>query len=599
MLAVVPVVSAAVRDGLRGWVPTHDAASVALRAYQSLGAHPPLTGMWSQATRWAHLELHMVGPIELYLLAAPVRLLGPSWGVLLGMAAINSASVVTTGWLVRRRLGPGPAVAVLGFLVALMWSMGSEMLVDPIPMSLGTLPFVLLLVSAWSVADLDLVAVPVLALVATYLFQTHLSYVLLVPLLTAWALVAAATRLVLSRRRHELWPDRIGSTRRLIGWSAGTLVVVALCWAAPAVRAGHAPPREPHALAHAARARGSQAPSPTLRTTFSVMANTLSVPPAWLPPSYIHPSWGYYGGRSLWVSVAGVLVLALLIGAAAVTSWRRRDHTLVLGIATALLAIAVGAVTARHSTSDFGVIAGYVRWLWSIAMFSWFLIAVAAARSVLAWRARERPETAAPAGTPGVRALPAWLPVAGVGVVALLVALTLPTVDNGSSTEPWTIAPTKLLTREVLAGLRPADGVPLVRRQWSGFALSFDASLALELARRGISFRVYGDERIEQYGTQYRVLRARRRLRPDPDPEPVARGALPAARVRVGGDPRAGGRAARPRREGRGVAEGPAVAAGRVDGRREGAAPVPGHRGGHGAPAQRRARRPELHRDER
>jgi hypothetical protein len=122
--------------------------------------------MWSAGSSWSGHQIHFPGAIQLYLLAAPVHLLGNTWGPLIGMAAINSAWILFAGWLLARRLGTAEALLGIGFLTMLVWSVGSELLVDATPMNMLAIPFALFLIAVWCVADGDLVALPILVGIA-------------------------------------------------------------------------------------------------------------------------------------------------------------------------------------------------------------------------------------------------------------------------------------------------------------------------------------------------------------------------------------------------------------------------------------------------
>ena len=51
LVSLVPVVSAGVRDALRGWIPTHDGAAMSLKAEQVFSHHPPMIGMFAPRKR--------------------------------------------------------------------------------------------------------------------------------------------------------------------------------------------------------------------------------------------------------------------------------------------------------------------------------------------------------------------------------------------------------------------------------------------------------------------------------------------------------------------------------------------------------------------
>ncbi len=231
VLAVTPIVVSALRNGLGGWVPTGDAAITTLRIKDVFTAHPPLVGMAALTSTGTSHPYSFPGALQLYLLAVPVKLLGTSWGPLLGMAAINSAFLVLTAWLLRRRVGFLGAIIGCAFLASLVWAVGSQVIVDLTPMQMDPLPFILLLVAAWSVADGDDAALLVLAVVGNYLVLDHLKFTIAAPGLGLFALVAYALHLRSTRRADpDGWPAR---RRHAAAWFGGALAFTAVVWLPP------------------------------------------------------------------------------------------------------------------------------------------------------------------------------------------------------------------------------------------------------------------------------------------------------------------------------------------------------------------------------
>ena len=92
LLAVLPVVVAAVRAVRRGWIPMGDDALMSIRAHDVFTAHPPLLGTWSSASLEAGVDLNHPGPLLFDILAVPVRVFGPRAGVAVGVMLVNVAS---------------------------------------------------------------------------------------------------------------------------------------------------------------------------------------------------------------------------------------------------------------------------------------------------------------------------------------------------------------------------------------------------------------------------------------------------------------------------------------------------------------------------
>ena len=268
LVSLVPVVSAGVRDALRGWIPTHDGAAMSLKAEQVFSHHPPMIGMFALASTWAGRVIHMPGPIELYLLAVPVHLLGPGGGVLLGMVLLNGSALVVTAWLLRRRVGHVLAmVGVLG-LTVLCWSLGSEALVDPIPRAIGLLPLTTLFVGTWSAVDGDDVGLPVVALVATYLLQTFLGLLVIVPVLAVTTVVWSGLH---AWRSRGATPGRL---QRWLVWLAGSSIAALALWVPPIYQQVTSDPGNLSALLRSSGSHAAASPSlgRSIATTVSIVA---------------------------------------------------------------------------------------------------------------------------------------------------------------------------------------------------------------------------------------------------------------------------------------------------------------------------------------
>src|SRR4029078_3005878 len=99
VLVLVPFAVALTRAFHDGWIPSGDEANIATRALDVVRRHPPLTGLPSTSAKYGdQISTNHPGPIEFYLLAAPLRVLGMSAGPLLTAAAVNAACVLIALW---------------------------------------------------------------------------------------------------------------------------------------------------------------------------------------------------------------------------------------------------------------------------------------------------------------------------------------------------------------------------------------------------------------------------------------------------------------------------------------------------------------------
>src|SRR6266480_1329731 len=186
------------------WHPVSDIALEVLRIGDVGGRHTPLVGVYSRFG-WSH-----PGP-ALFWVLAPFRWLLGRTGVLLGVAVLN-AGAITGALVMSRRRGGVPLAMLTGLVVLLlMQGLGTDLLVDPWNPWVPVLPFLAYLLLAWSVAERDLITLPWLVGVGSFVVQLHIGYA---PLVAGTAVAAG----VLAWRRR---------TDTASSWSATRAVAVA------------------------------------------------------------------------------------------------------------------------------------------------------------------------------------------------------------------------------------------------------------------------------------------------------------------------------------------------------------------------------------
>lgn len=475
LLTVLPIAVAAVRHGLDGWVPVGDAATTAIRAHDVFTRNVPLVGMWSSASNWAGRPINFPGALQLYVMAVPIRLLGPTWGVLIGIATINVTAVLTACWLIRRRVGYRMATLACVFLASFVWTLGSEVLVDMTPMQMITVPAMLLFVAAWAVADGDLPALPIFFFTANYLFLDHLTLAALVPVLA----LSAVTLLGLdARRRRRTDPDAWPRHRRALWRYSGlSLAITALAWVPPLFQQFFTSP--PHNLTNLYEASKVTPPKVVAwKPALSVVGATVAAPPFWLRPTFYKPSFQVDGtGQSALVVIAFTVFLLVAYGASLVIARRRQARTLVNGLLIALASVLGAILTTKKSSNPIGLMAGYLHSIWVSAVFVWMMLVIAAVQLL----PRPRTPTAARIVQP-----------MAVAAVALFAVLALPTSDQGSGTWPWAVAPAKEINAQVIPQLH-GRGTVLVTTGGSLEEGAMAASLLFAMQDKGIPF-VFQDE---------------------------------------------------------------------------------------------------------
>jgi hypothetical protein len=475
LLAALPVVVVTARALARGWLPVGDNAFFAIRASDVLTAHHPMVGAWSSGSLAVGVNVNNLGPLQLQLLALPVKV---DWmaGTAVGVAATNIAAIALACVFAGRIAGPLASMVTAVGAAGLVWTLG-ELLYEPRTHHALLLPFFAYLVLVWAVASGHLQALPWAVLAGSLVLQSHLTYAVLVPVMGLFALAGLGLSLRRERREgEEVWSARRAAAAR---WGGVTAAVSLAVWAHPildqlfgrgnlgsVVRAASVD-QETAGAGHAARA----------------LATVLTEAPWWFPPSFrdFDPQTTVVGaGRA----AAGLLVVAAALVAAGLVARRRGDRAGSTAVAASgvVLVGAWAAGTSQTAEPPFGLVAGNYRWLWSVSAFVWLSVAFVAVRAL--------------AGT--VRAERRALTGTGLVLVAFVLLSLLP-----ASTADIVRHDERLMgvSRDLVAQLGPLEGrgPVLVQRGGLFFREPYTYVLMAGLQDRGIDWRVGADDAL-RYG---------------------------------------------------------------------------------------------------
>ena len=451
LAAALPVIVSAIGAVSADWLPVGDNALFAIQAHDALSTHPPLVGPHSVLSDLIDEPVHSPGPLIFWLLAIPVRIGDAAPAAMMGL--VNTAAIVGSVVLARRRGGTGFMFATAAALAVMCGSLDSWMLHNIWTPHAVVLPFTLLIFVAWSIACGDHRLLPLAALLASFTVQSHTTYA--VPTL---ALAAVAVGFLVATRR-----------RVPRAWLLATAAVLLVCWSLPiADEILHRPGN----MERAARAAIADEPRFGGEAGSHSVARTVGVPPWWLRQprgvQRLDDVWNAPGA----LTIASAVVVLIALAAVAVIALRRRRTELAAGALIALLlSVSVGIVTASvPSEGGLVLLIGYAIW-WAApaGMFAWLILGLAAA-PVLARAPLPRPRSA-------------WAAAAGVVVVAALGTL----VAARGKTDP--VERTYGPMRSVVDGVRdaaPRDGTVLVT---GPPALYFDAHAAVTYALRSDGVR--------------------------------------------------------------------------------------------------------------
>jgi hypothetical protein len=473
-LAVIPLVVSAIALLVRvgsDYRPVADDAWIELQI-RDIGHHAVLLGPYSRFG-WFH-----PGPLLYYVLWLPYRLTG-STGASLALAALtlNALVVVAIAFVARRR-GGLPLVLPTLFLVGLLVASEGAQFVREVWNPLVTvLPFVLLVLVAWSLSCAEAWALPVGVAVASFLVQTHVGYGLVASLLLLAGLAGAAIT-VWRRRRDAHHAERMRTWGWMLVVTAGVSAVLWLPVVVQQVR------DEPGNLGELVRFFGEHGREHSYGDAWHVVAGQLTAWPDWVRGHVVQ---NIYTGA---VDVGGsmpIAIWALVLVVAAVVTWRRAKDAFRLDLLLALTIVAAVLSVSRIVGEIFPYL---VTWTWAVGMLTWLAIAWSVVRW---WQTRDGADARV-----GAIAL-------GVVAAALVVVSIVNVVDAATAGNPDAAGSRRVaaLTADVRDALPPGDGVVEIRAGTTPGSTWIGAGIADQLEHDGIETRVardlgfaYGPDRV-------------------------------------------------------------------------------------------------------
>jgi hypothetical protein len=314
---------------------------------RDIGHHPVLIGLYSRDD-WSH-----PGPMLFYALAPFYWLTGgASIALNLGALAINGGSVAGIAIVARRRGGTTLMVWTLLACSLLIRTLGADFIRDPWNNYVVTFPFALLIFLVWAMACGELWALPVGVVVASFLAQTHVGFVVLaVPMFTFGAVWLAVS---MFRSKDAEAPRRIARVGGL------SLVLGAVLWLPTVIDA--AVNRPSNATRILRYFRNPDAGIHTLGEGWRVVSAQFAAAPEWLTS---HRT-SLFGGQSAFLHDAPLPVLLVLVLVAGAGYWQmtRRDGLRLIAALTVTFVLGVIAVD-----RTIGAAFDYrLRWTWAVGM---------------------------------------------------------------------------------------------------------------------------------------------------------------------------------------------------------------------------------------
>jgi hypothetical protein len=217
-VAVLPLVVRLVAVLARGeFAIQPDDALIELRVRDVGSRDTPLVGSY-QRFGW-----NMPGPLLLYVLAVPYRLLGANFaGLQAGALLLNTLAIVGVAVVAYRRGGVVLVFWSLTLVTVLVHAIGADRIADPWEPHILVLPLAFLLFLAFDAAADHPWTMPLAAGVTTLIAQASAALAPAAVALFAWAVLALAVR------------DR-AQLRRLVRPALVTVAVLAVLWVPPVV----------------------------------------------------------------------------------------------------------------------------------------------------------------------------------------------------------------------------------------------------------------------------------------------------------------------------------------------------------------------------
>jgi hypothetical protein len=465
------------------WAPEGDPALMAVRALDVGTSRTPLVGQPSTSGLYGGdaggRHVAHPGPLHFYLMALPIRLVGPALGMLAVSLLVTGGAVLVAAWATFRQLGPLGGVLGAVALSLVTFTTGASSLVNPVSSSIAGYPVLCSLVLLWCLVCGDLRLLPLAVGVVSFAAQQHLSSLPVLVVVTASAVLAVVAAALVGSWRAQAWRDA-SARRELRVWAGWSAVVGLVLWSPVLVQqvTGH-----PGNLTAMVRFAGN-GDRPSLGTGAAVrqLAHTLGLPPM-LGRTRLHGGWLLADvGPLTWASAVVVVGVVAVAG----VRWRREHpRRAALTLVTAFVAVGglVNGASVPSGIEQYRL--AFYHWAFALAFFATLALGLAAADG-LRWAAGRWA-----AGKP-----PPWAGsvAAGVALAAVVVpAAANPALDRPTNTLAAAYAPVERQAMERLAGQVLAnvdrDPVTLVYARDDVPFIALREGLALELIDRGFAVR--------------------------------------------------------------------------------------------------------------
>lgn len=485
---VLAHVVAVVRFG-PDWMPGGDVALMTIRSYDALTSRLPLVGQPSTSGFYGGMQRHAFhpGPMQFYMAAPLVRLLGGAPGMLVVSVFVTASSALVAVWALFRQLGAYAGVVAAVVMSLVMFTTGSSTLFNPISSNISGYPLLCGAVLVYCLFCGDDRLLPLAVLFLSFAGQAHLAVGPSVGILALVAVVGLALTWWRAGIRHDA-----AVRGHALRWGGGSLGMALALWSPVIYQEFNGEPGNITALVRFTTDGGRSQLG--YGSALRQLAHALGLPP-------LLGRWQLSGIDLIepvplitWVSAVGVLAVL----AAAWARWRRsrpRQAALVVMVPVLMLSGLVTGSSVPDSLER--VRRSFYHWVWPLTLFAVMALVLLATEL-----ARARLDRRAVGGAP-VRA-PRSVPA--VGVALAMVAIVVPTLVNPSIDRLTNTLPaagssyprdvwTSLIDQAVDAGLDDIDGKLVIVHKGGLMFDGTEEALTLGLMERGYDMAFPGKAR--------------------------------------------------------------------------------------------------------
>ncbi|MGA2470142.1 MAG: hypothetical protein ABSG64_05580 [Solirubrobacteraceae bacterium] len=374
LAASIPVLVSTVNAVRAGWEPAGDDGIILVRALDVLSAHTPLVGQYSEAGDVTSQVVHSPGPMLYWLLAIPVRLGGPS-SAALAMGIVNTLAIIVCVVLARRRGGLVLMIATALGIALMCQSLTAEVFHDVWNPSAAMFPFLALVFLSWSLACGDYRLLPAVVVVASFVTQTHLTYLTPTVGLSAIGVAGLIVHRVRDSRAARRTPGR-RAPRVLWRWVLIGVVAAGVCWSFPIIDEVEHSPGNLTLIARTVHDRGT-----TLgpRIGWNAVVRAIGLQPWWLtdPKSEWSRKVSVRTTPSSGSVDSALLMLVALAAIALLAPLRRRLDLCAAALIGLAMCLGLGANAANTPVAPLlaGTL-GYTMWWGSqLGLWVWLILA--------------------------------------------------------------------------------------------------------------------------------------------------------------------------------------------------------------------------------